>query len=331
VSARFGSLGRRRALGAAVVLTGALALAVSGCSGGLVSVGAKPSVSLPQPGKVDSGSASAAPTTSAQACNPNAISPAPNANDATSPAVAKIKARGKLIVGVAQDGYLTGYLDATGTESGFDVDIARQVEQALFGTQDAAHIQFVAVTNAERITDLQNGTVDLVADTFTITCARAQLVQFSTVYYEGTQRVLVLKNSGYESLDDLTGKKVCAQQDSTSIAAIEAYKSHPVGYGVANLTDCLVALQQGQVDAISTDDTILAGLAQQDPNTTVLKQIVEQEPYGVAVSKNAPDLIRYVNGVLEQIRANGTWESIYGKWLRPTLGDAQPPSALYAG
>jgi len=205
----------------------------------------------------------------------------------------------------------------------------KQVEKALFGTTDAAHIKFVAVTNAERITDLQNGTVDMVVDTFTITCARAQQVQFSTVYYEGTQRVLVLKGSGYKSLDNLAGKKVCAQQDSTSIAAIEAYRSHPVGYGVANLTDCLVALQQNQVDAISTDDTILAGLAQQDPNTVVLDGVVEQEPYGIAVAKNSPDLIRYVNGVLEQLRGGG-WQTIYNDWLQRALGNAQPPAAQYA-
>jgi len=322
--------GRRRAVGTAAVLAGALALVVSGCSAGLVSVGAQPSAALPQPGSVNSGSAAPAPTTTTPACNANALSLRPTATDATSAAVARIRARGKIIVGVAQDGFLTGYLDSSGTETGFDVDIARQVEKALFGTEDAGHIQFVAVTNAERITDLQNGTVDLVADTFTITCDRAKLVQFSTVYYEGTQRVLVLKNSGYTSLDQLGGKKVCAQRDSTSIAAIEAYKSHPVGYGVANLTDCLVALQQNQVDAISTDDTILAGLAQQDPNTTVLTGIVESEPYGVAVAKNAPDLIRYVNGVLEQIRADGTWESIYDKWLRPTLGTPLAIPALYA-
>ena len=322
---------RRRAAVTTAALTGALALFVSGCSAGLVSVGAKPSAALPQPGSVNSGPPSAAPTTTAQSCSPNALSLRPTANDATSAKVAAIKARGKLIVGVAQDGYLTGYLDATGTETGFDVDIARQVEKALFGTEDAAHIQFVAVTNAERITDLQNGTVDLVVDTFTITCARAQQVQFSTVYYQGTQRVLVLKSSGYTSLDDLGGKKVCAQQDSTSIAAIEAYKSHPAGYGVANLTDCLVALQKNQVDAISTDDTILAGLAKQDPNTVVLKGVVEQEPYGIAAANNAQDLIRYVNGVLEQIRGNGTWQAIYDTWLQPTLGDAQPPAAQYAG
>jgi polar amino acid transport system substrate-binding protein len=322
-----------RAKSAALVSTLVLAIFVtSACSGGLVQVGAKPKAGIPQVGAVESGSPSAAPGSTGQNCNPQALSPRPTADDATSAGVLAIKSRGYLNVGVAQDGFLTGYLDASGNESGFDVDIARQVELAIFGKQDSAHIRFVAVTNPERITDLQGPkpAVDMVVDTFTITCDRAQKVQFSTVYYQATQRVLVLKNSGFRSLDDLGGKKVCAQTDSTSIQAVEAYKSHPVGYGVKNLTDCLVALQQNQVQAISTDDTILAGLQRQDPNATVLSQVVESEPYGIAVAKDDPDLIRFVNGVLDQIRVNGTWESIYARWLESALGATQPPAAQYA-
>lgn len=319
------------ALASALAL--ALVLSTAGCSGGLVQVGAKPSAGVPQVGAVESKPPSGAAGTTDHSCNPAALSLRPTGNDAASAAVQAIRSRGYLNVGVAQDGYLTGYLDATGNESGFDVDIARQVEQAIFGTQDAKHLRFVAVTLKERTTDLQGPkpAVDMVVDTFTINCERAKAVQFSTVYYQGSQRVLVLKNSGFKSLDDLGGKKVCAESDSTSLQAIEAYKSHPLGYGVKNLTDCLVALQQNQVQAISTDDTILAGLQRQDPNTTVLPQIVEAEPYGIAVPLAEPDLIRFVNGVLEQIRADGTWESIYRQWLEPALGATQPPLAQYAG
>ena len=188
--------------------------------------------------------------------------------------------------------------------------------------------------NAERITALQTDdsarAVDMVVDTFTITCDRAKQVQFSTVYYNAYQRLLVLKNSGYRNLDDLGGKKVCAQKGSTSIQTLLAYRSHPVPYGVTNLTDCLVALQQGQVDAISTDDTILAGLALQDPNTVVIGDRVEPEPYGIAVSPANTDLIRYINGVLETIRGNGQWQKIYQSSLGSVLGPQQPPAAQYA-
>ena len=296
-------------------------------------VGAQPKADIPQVGAVQTGSASAAPGSTTAGCNPEALSLRPTAGDATSGAVQAIRKKGFITVGVATDSYLTGYLDASGNETGFDVDIARQVEQAIFGTQDPAHVRFVAVNNAERLTELQASPplVDMVVAAFTITCDRAQKVLFSSVYYQATQRVLVLKNSGYRSLDDLGGKTVCAATNSTSIQAVEAYKSHPIAYGVNNATDCLVALQQNQVQAVSGDDTKLTGLARQDPNTTVLGQVVESEPYGIAVGKGYPDLIRFVNGVLESIRADGTWESIYREWLESTLGATQPPVAQYAG
>lgn len=315
----------------AVASLSALALALSGCSGGAVDAGAQPKLSDQGPGAIVSGPPSAAPAAGGPTCT---ASRRPTAADASSAAVAAIRQRGKLVVGVAQDEYLTGYLDSSGNETGFDVDIAKQVEQAIFGTQDAAHIQFKAVTNAQRITALQAAdppaAVDMVVDTFTINCERAKQVLFSSVYYTAHQRLLVLKNSGYSSLDDLGGKKVCAQRGSTSLQEIMGYKSHPVAYAVTNLTDCLVALQQGQVDAVSTDDTILAGLARQDPNTEVVGQPLEPEPYGIAVAPADTDLVRFVNGVLEQIRADGAWQSIYHDWLESALGPQQPPAAQYA-
>lgn len=317
---------RTRALRAAAGC--ALALAATGCAGGLANVGVRPAASQPQPGRVET--AVPKPSATAQNCDPLA-SARPNGAAGAGASVQRIRARGKLVVGVSQDGYLTGYLDASGNESGFDVDIARQVEKALFGTEDAAHIQYKAVTNAERITDLADGSVDLVSDTFTMNCERETQIAFSTEYYAASQRLLVLKGSPYRSLDDLGGKKVCAQADSTSIAAIAANRSHPVPYGVTNLTDCLVALQENLVDAISTDDTILAGLGKQDQNTVVVGPAIEAEPYGIGVAKNAPDLVAFVNGVLEQIRADGTWQSLYAQWLQPYLGAAQPLDVRYSG
>jgi polar amino acid transport system substrate-binding protein len=323
-----------RSRSSALLAAAALALAAAGCSGAAVNTAANPAVAPPQPGAVVTGSPAPAPTGSATACTTTPLSLRPHGGDASSGAVERIRQRGRLIVGVAQDEFLTGYLDASGTESGFDIDIAKQVEQAIFGNQDPKHIQFKAVTNAERITALQTANpanaVDLVVDTFTITCDRAKQVQFSTVYYAAHQRLLVLKHSGYKSLDDLGGRRVCAQAGSTSIARIQGDKSHPIAYSVTNLTDCLVALQQGQVDAISTDDTILAGLARQDPNTELVGPLLEPEPYGIAVSLQNPDLARFVNGVLDQLRGDGTWQRIYGQWLQPVLGPQQPPAAQYA-
>ena len=129
-------------------------------------------------------------------------------------------------------------------------------------------MQFKAISDAQRIPDITNGTVDIVAHTMTITCDRLKAVDFSSVYFEAAQRVLVLKNSTAKSLDDLHGQKVCATSGSDSVARIGQH--HAVAVQVPYWTDCLVLLQQGDVAAISTDDSILDGLAAQDPWTKII-------------------------------------------------------------
>jgi polar amino acid transport system substrate-binding protein len=311
------------AFGAALLAGSALA----GC-GAAAAVAPSAPGPVAHPDGLDLAMPSAAPGGSAQSCDPAAISPRPSAADASGTDVQAIKARGRLIVGVSQDEYLTGFLGPSGTEEGFDIDVARAISTSLFGSPD--DIQFVAVSDADRIPDLRNGTVDLVVDTMTITCERAQQIAFSSVYYDAKQKVLVDKSSGYTSLSSLGGKYVCASSGSTSLTTIVQFPSHPKPYGVVDFSDCLVALQQNQVQAISTDDTILAGLAAQDPNTEVLKASLADEPYGIGVSLKKPDLTGYVNGVLAQLRSDGGWEKIYNQWLAGPLGPAQPPAAQYA-
>ena len=128
---------------------------------------------------------------------------------------------------------------------------------------------------------------------------------------------------------DLGGKKVCAAAGSTSIANIAALAPKPVPVAVNDWTDCLVMLQQGQVSAISTDDTILRGLAAQDPNTKLLLATnFTKEPYGLAMDLHAADLIEFVNGVLPQLRSDGGWTAIYTRWLSSPA--PAPPIAQYA-
>jgi polar amino acid transport system substrate-binding protein len=323
---------RRRSAPIAAVLAAAVSLALAACGGSYAGPAAGAAGPPVQPGSIATGTALTPPSSGASpTCDPDAISLAPDQADANSTEVQQIRARGRLIVGVSEDGYLTGYVDSSGEEQGFDIDVARQVENAIFGTTDDAHIEFRSVDLAQRITDLQNGSVDIVVDTLSITCARAQDIGFSSVYYDAQQRLLVVKGSGIQSAADLSSSDtVCVQTGSTSIAPLLALPHRPKIYEVTDLSDCLVALQQGEVDAVSTDDTILAGLAAQDPNTEVVGPSLGDDPYGIGVAKNALDLERFVNGVLAQISGNGTWESIYDQWFASSLGAAQPPEAQYS-
>ncbi len=255
--------------------------------------------------------------------------PAPGQPPANS-TMARIVQRGRLIVGVSQNTYLFGHRDpVTGELVGFEVDLSREIARALFG--DPTKIQFRSMTAAERIPALQNGDVDLVVRAMTMTCDRWQQISFSTEYYTGTQRLLVPVDSPIKTIDDAGGKKVCAATGSTNITAIAAAASKPVPVAAPDALDCMVLLQQGQIDAVSSDDAILAGFAAQDPSTRVVGPGFAAAPYGIGVKKENADLVRFVNGVLDTVRANGTWTVIYNRWLT-TLGAAPPPPpARYQG
>jgi len=88
-----------------------------------------------------------------------------------------------------------------------------------------------------------------------------------------------------------------------------------------------VLLQQGDVAAISTDDSSLAGLAAQDPWTKIVGPRFSSEPYGLAISRQHSDFVRFVNGVLQQLRANGRWAASYARWVGTPV--PAPPPAHY--
>jgi polar amino acid transport system substrate-binding protein len=259
----------------------------------------RPSGALPQPGRMPAGSY-----------------------------MAEIQKRGRLILGTSQDTLLFSSRNPfTGTVEGFDVDMGRQIAQAIFGNPDKIQIKVIGYD--KRVSSAVDGSVDVVADTMTANCARWKDVNFSTIYYDAGQKVLVSKDSAAKSIDDLGGKKVCAASGSTSFDNIGKVASKPIAVAMPAFGDCLVAFQQNQVDAISTDDTILAGMAAQDPYAKVVGPAFTKEPYGMAMSPKHPEFTQFVNAVLAQNRANGTWTATYKKWLGDFGAAPQPPAAVY--
>jgi polar amino acid transport system substrate-binding protein len=258
--------------------------------------------------------------------------PAPGAMPPGS-TMATIAERGRLIVGVDQNTNLFGYRNpATGQLEGFDIDVAREMARSIFGDPkpgDPDRVDLRVVEAGQRESALENGEVDLVARTYSITCSRKNKVAFSTTYFNAVQRILAVKGSGIDSAAKLEGKRVCAVKGTTSLAALLALNPKPTVTAVTSWTDCLVMLQQGQVDAISTDDVVLTGLARQDPNVEVVGSSIAVEPYGIGVKKENADLVRFVNGVLDRMRDDGTWQRLYDANLR-SLGPApEPPTPRY--
>ena len=264
--------------------------------------------------------------TATECTDPTAsLRPFPPGEPPPSPVLDRIRQRGKLIVGLDMSNNLFSFLDPrTGTIEGFDVDLAREVARDLLG--DPQQVEFRVLATANRVEALQSRSVDIVAKTMTITCARREQVAFSTVYLEARQRILAMLGSGLAGPADLAGRRVCAVLGTTSLARIQTIQPEATVLGVANWADCLVVLQQREVDAVTADDTILAGLAVQDPNLGIVGDGFSYEPYGIGVNRDDGDLVRQVNGTLERIRGDGTWQRMHDRWLS-ILGPPPPPPA----
>ena len=277
------------------------------------------------------------PTTTAAPCTdplrsyaPTGSLPDPKTFDSGASTMAKIKARGRLIAGVSADTYLFASRNPfSGQIEGFDIDIVNAIAAAIFG-EAKGHVQLRVITAADRIPLLEQHEVDVVVRTMTITCDRWTQIAFSSEYYLAGQKILVRKGSGITSLAQLAGHRVCAPAGTSSMATLVREAPTAIAVAATNHTGCLAKFQEGQVDAITGDDTVLAGLAAQDPYAEVTGERFTDEPYGVGIAQDEVDLVRFVNGVLQRMRTDGAWTASYNHWLAATLGKAPaPPAAQY--
>ncbi|MGH4028353.1 glutamate ABC transporter substrate-binding protein [Actinomycetota bacterium Odt1-20B] len=274
-----------------------------------------------------------APRAAAKDC----VDQSPRASTDDGPTIDEIKNRKvkKLIVGVDQNSLGWGYRDPNkpgGELEGFDIDLAHAIAKEILGDPNA--VLFRAIPTNQRIPALKNKQVDMVVRTMTINCERLDDVAFSTGYFETGQQVLAPKNStvtGYNHT--LKGKKVCSAEGSTALKALQE-ESHgaDISTTVPNQLDCLVRLQLGEVDAVVTDGALGASQAAQDPTVELKGTPFTTEFYGVAMNKDATDLVKRVNAVLEDYRKDDNgWKKSYNDWLKDNLGGktASPPAAQY--
>ena len=278
----------------------------------------------------------------AAACG-GAATPAPTTSGAAATATAAAKPRfelasfmyslqtkGKIRIGTQEDNFPFSVKQPTTSKwEGFDTDIGRELAKAIFGTSGDpdANIEYVAVTSATRIPSLTDNKADVIIKTFTINDERKQQIDFSDIYFFTGQRILVKKSDDkIKEAADLAEKTVCAQRGSTSEKNVTTATQ---GKAKLLLLDsypaCLLALQQGQADAVSTDETILFGLIKQDPNTKIVGKYFSDEPYGIGIKKNQNNdrngFVAFLNGWLAGIIKDGTWGKIYEKNITPVAGD----------
>lgn len=267
--------------------------------------------------------ADGAPPTASYA--PNGAKPGAIPSGST---MAAIRERGALRVGISADTLrMSARNPFTGTIEGFDIDVARAIARAIFG--DPGKVRFRVITSAQRVKVLEENEVDVVVRTFTITCERWDRIAFSAEYYRAGQKLLVPMSSRVQGVEDLDGQRVCASEETTSLALLRTWENvEPVA--AATHTQCLALFQQGRVDALTGDDTVLAGFAAQDPYAKVVGARLSEEPYGVGIPAGRQDMVRFVNAVLAQRAAAGGWTDSHGRWLSDVLGSTpQPPRPVY--
>ncbi len=226
-----------------------------------------------------------------------------------------IKARGKVIAGVKYDTKLFGLKDpASGKVEGFDIDIAKALAKKIFG--DETKVELKEVTSKTRIPLLQNGDIDLIIATMTITEERKEQVDFSDVYFKAGQSLLVKKGSEIQGLQDLKkGVKVLTVKGSTSAKNIREKAPDANVLEFENYQDAFTALKAGQGEVLTTDNAILLGMQQQDPNYVLVGGNFTDEPYGIAVKKGDVDFVAQVNDLLKEMKSSGEYDKLYEQWM----------------
>ncbi|MBD8021967.1 glutamate ABC transporter substrate-binding protein [Microbacterium gallinarum] len=233
-----------------------------------------------------------------------------------SPTFDAMTERGGVVVGVKNDQPGLGYEDATtGERTGFDVDIARWVAASLGFDED--QIEYVTIPSANREQALVNGDVDYYVGTYSITDTRKELIDFAGPYFITGQGLLVAAdNEDINGPDDLEGKIVCSVTGSTPLQRIrdEYNPGDTVEYDT--YSQCVEQLKAGSVDAITTDEAILAGYVAQDPdNLKIAGEPFSEERYGIGVAKGDTAMVEHINTLLTD--GGDVWTALFEEHLAP--------------
>lgn len=234
---------------------------------------------------------------------------------------------GAFVAGVKYDVPLFGFRNREGQVTGFEIDLMREFARRWLGNPDA--VQFVQVTSSDRIEKLANGEVDIIAATMTHTQPRDELIDFSQTYYLDGQNILVHKEAGITTLEELDGKVVAAITGSTSLERMVEYAAeHELDVDIAEFTkysEAIRPLLNGDVHALTTDRGILLGIAQSNPELTVLlAENFSQEPYGLGVANFDHRFRDLVNFTLQEMAEDGTYATLYRHWF----GDNSTPFSM---
>jgi polar amino acid transport system substrate-binding protein len=229
--------------------------------------------------------------------------------------LAKVKQKGVLVAGVKDSLPPFGYVDEkTRQIVGYDVDFVKAIADKL-----GVKLELKAVTSASRMPQLTEGNIDIIAATMTKTPERGRQIDFSNTYFLTGQKFLVKKGT-VKSLADLDGKKIGTAKGSTSEQnAAKAVPSATI-LSFDDYPQAFLALQQRKVFAVTTDESILAGIRGKAPNKEEFEipdLRISDEPYGLGMRKGDRAFVDFVNNALLEMEKSGQAKEIFDKWFGP--------------
>jgi glutamate transport system substrate-binding protein len=235
----------------------------------------------------------------------------------------------KIVIGTKFDQPGLGLRNPDGTMSGFDVDVATYVAGELGFSPEK--IEWKESPSGQRETLIENDQVKFIAATYSITDARKEKVAFAGPYLVTGQSLLVRENN-----TDITGaaslqnnKKLCSVSGSTPAQKIKDEYPGVQLQQYDTYSACIEALKNGAIDAVTTDEVILAGYAAQQPGQfKIVGDTFSEENYGIGLKKDDTELRTKINDALEKMESSGAWKAAFDKNLGPAGITAPAPPKI---
>lgn len=238
-----------------------------------------------------------------------------------------IVGKDSLTIGVKFDQPGLGLKKEDGSFEGFGIDVATYIAGELGVGKDK--ITFKETPSAQRETALGNHEVDMIVATYSITDKRKEAVDFAGPYFVAHQDLLVRADSDIANADDLSGKLLCSVTGSTSAQNVKDKYPDVQLKEYGGYSDCLQALSSGAIDALTTDDVILAGYAAQSPGEyKLVGQPFSDENYGVGIWKGDTKAQEEINKAIEKMQSDGSWQKFLDKNVGPSGYTIPDPPAI---
>lgn len=230
--------------------------------------------------------------------------------------LADAKKKGVLVVGCKDSLPPFGYIDEkTRQIVGYDIDFVNAIAKKM-----GVKVELKPVTSASRMPQLQEGHIDIIAATMTKNAERAKVIDFSHTYFFTGQKFITKKGT-VSSLKDLEGKKIGTAKGSTSEQNVKKAVPSATVLSFDDYPQAFLALQQGKVAAVTTDEAILAGILAKAPNKSQFEipaLQISDEPYGLGMRKGDTNFVNFVNKTILDMEKSGEAKAIFDKWFGPS-------------